>query len=173
MAIRPLVPEDWPDVAEIYRQGIESGNATFETEVPTWESWDAARSADCRLVAEAVGGVPGEGNGGCVIGFAALSPVSGRCVYGGVREAMIYIAAAARGRGVGGALLRRLVAESEAQGIWTLQAGIFPENVASIRIFEKAGFETLGTHRRLGRFHDGRWRDVVLMERRSSVTGVD
>ena len=160
-------------MAEIYRQGIESGNATFETEVPTWESWNAARSTDCRLVAEAVGGEPGEGDGGRVIGFAALSPVSGRCVYGGVREAMIYIAAAARGRGVGGALLRCLVVKSEAQGIWTLQAGIFPENVASIRIFEKAGFETLGTHRRLGRFHDGRWRDVVLMERRSSVTGVD
>lgn len=165
VAIRALVPEDWPAVAEIYRQGIESGNATFETEVPTWESWDAARSPDCRLVAEA--------DGRRVIGFAALSPVSGRCVYGGVREAMIYIAAAARGRGVGGRLLARLVSESEAQGTWTLKAGIFPENHASIRIFEKAGFRIVGTHERLGRFHDGRWRDVVLMERRSRVVGVD
>ena len=161
---RPMTPRDWAVVSEIYRQGIESGNATFETEVPDWESWDASRSPECRLVAEA---------GGEVIGFAALSPVSGRCVYGGVREAMIYIAAAARGRRVGGRLLRRLVAESEAHGIWTLQAGIFPENKTSIRIFEKVGFRILGTHERLGRFHDGRWRDVVLMERRSRVAGVD
>ena len=93
-------------------------------------------------------------------------------MYGGVREAMIYVAAAARGRGVGGRLLRHLVAESEAHGIWTLQAGIFPENASSIRIFQKAGFKILGTHERLGRFHDGRWRDVVLMERRSEVAGV-
>lgn len=164
VTFRPLVAEDYPAVAEIYRQGIESGNATFETEVPDWESWHAGRSPECRLVAEA---------GGEVIGYAALSPVSGRCVYGGVREAMIYIAATVRGRGVGGCLLRRLVADSEAHGIWTLQAGIFPENAGSIRIFEKAGFKILGTHERLGRFHDGRWRDVVLMERRSSVVGVD
>lgn len=158
-----MAPRDWPAVAEIYRQGIESGNATFETEVPGWESWDAARSPECRLVAEA---------GGEVVGYAALSPVSGRCVYDGVREAKIYIAAAARRRGIGGRLLRRLVAESEAHGIWTLQAGVFPENAGSIRIFEKAGFRVLGTHRRLGRFHDGRWRDVVLMERRSGVAGI-
>ena len=159
-----MTPRDWPAVAEIYRQGIESGNATFETEVPDWESWDAARSPECRLVAEA---------GGAVIGYAALSPVSGRSVYDGVREAMIYVAVSARGRGVGGGLLERLVEESEAQGIWTLQAGIFPENAASLRICEKAGFRILGTHERLGRFHDGRWRDVVLMERRSGVAGVD
>lgn len=161
---RPLDPRDWPTVAEIYRQGIVSGNATFETEVPGWESWNAARSPECRFVAEA---------GGEVIGFAALSPVSGRCVYGGVREVMVYIAERARGRGVGGSLLHRLIEETEAQGIWTLQAGIFPENAASIRIFERAGFEILGIHRRLGRFHDGRWRDVVFMERRSEVAGVD
>ena len=159
-----MTPRDWPGVAEVYRQGIESGDATFETEVPDWESWDAARSPECRLVAEC---------GGDVIGYAALSPVSGRCVYDGVREAMIYISAVARGRGVGGRLLRRLVEESEAHGIWTLQAGIFPENAASIRVFEKTGFRILGTHERLGRFHDGRWRDVVLMERRSGVAGVD
>ena len=164
VTFRPLLAEDYPAVADIYREGIESGDATFETEVPDWESWNAARSPECRWVAEA---------DGKVIGYAALSPVSGRCVYGGVREAMIYIAAAARGRGVGGRLLQHLVAESEAHGIWTLQAGIFPENVGSIRIFEKAGFKILGTHERLGRFHDGCWRDVVLMERRSSVTGVD
>lgn len=164
VAFRPLVAEDYPAVAEIYREGIESGNATFETEVPDWDTWNAGRSPECRFVAE---------TGGEVIGYAALSPVSGRCVYGGVREAMIYIAAAARGRGVGGRLLQHLAAQSEAHGIWTLQAGIFLENAGSIRIFEKAGFKILGTHERLGRFHDGRWRDVVLMERRSEVAGVD
>ncbi|MYE70646.1 MAG: N-acetyltransferase family protein, partial [Gemmatimonadetes bacterium] len=125
---RPLDPRDWPTVAEIYRQGIVSGNATFETEVPGWESWNAARSPECRFVAEA---------GGEVIGFAALSPVSGRCVYGGVREVMVYIAERARGRGVGGSLLHRLIEETEAQGIRTHQAGIIPENAASIRIFER------------------------------------
>ncbi len=164
VSFRPLVAADWPAVAEIYRQGIESGNATFETEVPDWESWNAARHPDCRIVAEL---------GGEVAGYAGLSPVSGRCVYGGVCEVMIYIAESARGRGLGGRLLNHLAAESEALGIWTLQAGIFPENGASIRIFEKAGFRILGIHERLGRFHDGRWRDVVMMERRSEVVGVD
>ena len=161
---RPLVAEDWPAVADIYRQGIESGNATFETEVPDWETWNAARSPDCRIIAEADGET---------IGFAGLSPVSKRPVYAGVREVMIYIAASARGRGLGTELLGRLVNETETQGIWTLQAGIFPENAASIRVFELAGFRILGTQERVGRFHDGRWRDVVLMERRSRVTGGD
>ena len=162
VTFRPMVPDDWPAVAEIYRQGIESGNATFETEVPDWESWDAARHPECRMIAE----LDGE-----VAGYAGLSPVSSRCVYGGVCEVMIYVAASVRGRGLGGRLLQRLVRETEDLGIWTLQAGIFPENEASIRIFEKAGFRILGTHERLGRFHDGRWRDVVLMERRSAVAG--
>ena len=164
VTFRPLIASDWPAVAEIYRQGIESGNATFETEVPDWESWNAARHPDCLLVAE----LDGE-----VAGYAGLSPVSSRCVYEGVCEVMIYIAASARGHGVGGQLLQHLVKATEALGIWTLQAGIFPENKASIRIFEKAGFRILGTHERLGRFHDGRWRDVVLMERRSEMAGVD
>ncbi len=163
VTFRPMVPDDWPAVAEIYRQGIESGNATFETEVPDWESWDAARHPECRMIAE----LDGE-----IAGYAGLSPVSSRCVYGGVCEVMIYVAASARGRGLGGALLQRLVRETEDLGIWTLQAGIFPENQASIRIFENAGFRILGTHERLGRFHDGRWRDVVLMERRSAVAGI-
>ena len=164
VTFRPMVPGDWPDVAEIYRQGIESGNATFETDVPDRESWNAARHPACRIMAA----VDGE-----TVGFAALSPVSNRPVYAGVQEVMIYVAASARGRGVGGQLLDRLVQEAEATGIWTLKAGIFPENQASIRIFENAGFRILGTHDRLGRFHDGRWRDVVLMERRSAVAGTD
>ena len=185
VVLRPMAPEDWPEVAEIYRQGIASGDATFETRVPDWESWDAARSPDCRIVAEAGGaGVAGArandrtgrelaARRARVVAFAALSPVSNRPVYAGVREVMVYVAERARGRGVGGRLLARVVKETEACGIWTLQAGIFPENAASIRIFERAGFEILGTHRRLGRFHDGRWRDVILMERRSEVAGVD
>ena len=164
VVLRPMSPADWPAVEEIYRQGIESGNATFETEVPSWESWDAARSPECRIMADM---------DGQVVGFASLSPVSGRCVYGGVREVTIYVAESARGRGVGGQLLSRLVAATEEHGIWTLQAGIFPENAASIRIFERAGFRILGTHERIGRFHDGRWRDVVMMERRSGVVGVE
>jgi len=164
ITFRPLVPADWPEVAEIYRQGIASGDATFETEVPSWDSWSAGRSPDCRIVAEM---------DGRTVGFAVLSPISGRCVYDGVREVTIYIAESARGLGVGSALLNRLIADTEALGIWTLEAGIFPENGASIRIFERCGFRILGTHERLGRFHDGRWRDVVLMERRSRVAGVD
>ncbi len=161
---RPMAPADWPDVAEIYRQGIESGNATFETEVPSWDSWNAAHSPDCRIVAEL---------NGRSAGYCALSPVSARRVYAGVREVAIYVAARDRGRGVGGALLRELVMATEAAGIWTLEAGIFPENAASIRIFERCGFRILGTRERVGRFRNGRWRDVVLMARRSRVAGVD
>lgn len=164
VTFRPLVAGDWPAVAEIYREGIASGNATFETRIPEWETWDAARSPDCRIIAEL---------DGRAVGFAGVSPVSKRPVYAGVREVMVYVAEAARGWGVGGRLLQRLVEETEARGIWTLQGGIFPENAASIRIFAKAGFSILGTHERLGRFHDGRWRDVVLMERRSAVAGTD
>ena len=159
-----MTSHDWPAVVEIYRQGIESGDATFETEAPDWEAWDAARSPECRIVAEV---------GGEVVGYAGLSPVSERPVYAGVCEVMIYVAESARGKGVGGKLLGRIVEETEKEGMWTLQAGIFPENAASIRIFEKCGFRVLGTHERLGRFHDGRWRDVVLMERRSGVAGID
>lgn len=164
VTFRAMVPADWPTVAEIYREGIESGNATFETEVPDWDSWNAARHPACRIIAA----LDGE-----TVGFAALSPVSGRPVYAGVQEVMIYIAASARGRGVGGQLLERLIYETETEGIWTLKAGIFPENRASIHIFERVGFRILGTHDRLGRFHDGRWRDVVMMERRSAVAGLD
>ena len=158
-----MSPDDWPAVADIYRQGIAAGHATFETEVPDQEAWSAARHAACHLVAESAGEV---------VGFAALSPVSRRPVYAGVCEVMIYVAEAQRGRGTGGALLRALVRCSEENGIWTLQAGIFPENVASIRLHERAGFRIVGTHERVGRFHDGRWRDTVLMERRSGRVGL-
>jgi L-amino acid N-acyltransferase YncA len=156
-AIVALLPERWPQVARIYAEGIATGDATFETEVPSWGDWDRTHLADHRLLAEAAGEAAG---------WAALAPVSGRCVYGGVAEVSVYVAAAARGRGVGAALLAALVASSEAGGVWTLQAGIFPENVASLRLHERAGFRVVGVRERLGTLH-GRWRDVVLMERRS------
>ena len=158
MTLRPLRPSDWPEVAEIYRDGIESGHATFETVVPSWEEWDAGKHPSCRVVAERVGRL---------IGFAALSPVSRRAVYRGVAEVMVYVAADHRGQGVGGQLLSELVRLSEDAGFWTLQASIFPENAASIRAHESAGFRVVGTRERIARFHDGRWRDTVLMERRS------
>ncbi len=162
---RPLLAADWPAVADIYRQGIQTGDATFETEIPQWEDWDASRSADCRIVAEA----PDAG----IVGFAALSPASLRPVYAGVHEAMVYVSERVRGKGVGSGLLDALVKESERVGHWTLRAGIFPENLASLRMFKRLGFRVVGMQERLGRFHDGRWRDVVLLERRSPVAGRD
>ena len=157
-----MAPPDWPAVRAVYLQGIATGNATFETEAPQWESWDAAHSAVCRLIAE---------NADAVLGFAALSPVSARGVYAGVAEVSVYVSALARGAGVGGALLRELVRASEAAGFWTLQAGIFPENHASLRLHEKCGFRVLGLRQRVGCLA-GRWRDVVLLERRSPTVGV-
>ncbi|SMB91863.1 GCN5-related N-acetyltransferase [Hymenobacter roseosalivarius DSM 11622] len=153
----------WPAVAAIYTQGIATGNATFETQSPSWEAWDAGHLAHSRLVAA-------DANGN-VLGWAALSAVSGRCVYGGVAEVSVYVADAARGQGVGRQLLSALVAESEKNGIWTLQAGIFPENTASIRLHETQGFRVLGRRVRIGRL-SGAWRDTVLLERRSAVVGV-
>lgn len=164
MTIRPLTEADWPAVRQIYLEGIESGHATFETQPPEWSAWDAARRPEARLVAE---------EGGRVVGFAAVSSVSSRPVYRGVAEVMVYVAAAARGRGVGTALLRGLVDATEAAGIWTLVAGIFPENEASVRAHQRVGFRTVGHHERIGRFHDGRWRDTVLLERRSDRVGLD
>ncbi|MCG6989558.1 MAG: N-acetyltransferase family protein [Gemmatimonadetes bacterium] len=160
--VRTLTPEDWPQVAEIYRQGIATGDATFETRVPTWAQWDADRRREPRLVIEV---------DGRVVGFAVVSPASSREVYAGVAEVMVYVDEAERGRGMGRRLLEALVTATEDAGIWTLQAGIFPENRASIALHEGLGFRVVGVRERLGRFHDGRWRDVVLMERRSRVVG--
>lgn len=159
-----MTEADWPAVREIYREGIESGHATFETDVPGWESWDSGRRPDCRIVAE---------EDGRVVGFAAVSPVSKRPVYAGVCEVMVYVADDARGRGIGTRLMRSLVDATESAGIWTLQASIFPENVASIRAHERVGFRPVGRRERIGRFHDGRWRDTVILERRSERVGVD
>ena len=160
--IEPMRPDHWPAVRAIYLEGIATGNATFEQSAPEWEQWDAGHLPGARIVARSGSGDP--------IGWAALSAVSGRCVYAGVAEVSIYLAEHARGRGVGSRLLARLIADSESQGIWTLQAGIFPENAASIKLHERAGFRIVGTRERLGQMHR-RWRDVVLMERRSSVAG--
>lgn len=162
--LRPMSPGDWPAVADIYRQGIDSGDATFETEAPDWEEWDAARRPDCRIVAEA---------NGRVVGFACISPASARPVYAGVCEVMVYVAQHARGGGLGGGLLQALAEAADAAGVWTLQANVFPENVASIRAHERAGFRVVGVRKRIGRFHDGRWRDTVLLERRSKSAGLD
>ena len=156
-----LLPSDWAAVRAIYLEGIATGNATFEQDAGDWEKWNASKLPACRLVARF------EGN---VVGWAALSPVSSRCVYGGVAEVSVYVAARAQGQGVGRDLLARLVRESEAQGLWTLQAGIFPENTASIRLHQSAGFRIVGTREKLGEMN-GVWRDVVLMERRSAVVG--
>jgi L-amino acid N-acyltransferase YncA len=158
-AIEPLTAAHWPAVRAIYEQGIATGDATFETAAPTWEAWDGGHLAGHRLVAVA---------DGRVVGWAALSPVSERCAYAGVAEASVYVAADAAGRGVGRALLERLVAGAEAAGIWTVQAGVFPENAASLALHRRCGFRTVGVRERLGKL-DGRWRDVVLLERRSPL----
>jgi L-amino acid N-acyltransferase YncA len=159
--IDAMTAGDWPQVAEIYRQGLETGNASFETEVPAPEAWDAAHLPEPRLVARL---------DGAIAGWAALSAVSGRCVYGGVAEVSVYVAAGSAGRGVGRRLLSELVRLSEEAGIWTLQAGIFPENTASLALHERCGFRVVGRRERLG-CHNGVWRDVVLVERRSATVG--
>ncbi|HEX3331393.1 MAG TPA: GNAT family N-acetyltransferase [Gaiellales bacterium] len=161
VAIAALVPGDWDDVARIYAEGIETRLATFETEVPTWEEWDRAHLAEHRLMAR---------EDGRAAGWAALAAVSSRCAYAGVAEVSVYVAAAARGHGIGTALLTALVASSEAGGVWTLEGGILPENEASVRMHERCGFRVVGCRERLGRM-DGEWRNVLLLERRSRVAG--
>lgn len=159
--IDKMAPSDWPAVRRIYEEGIETGDATFESEPPPWEEWDAAHLPACRLVAR---------EGDSVLGWAALSLVSERCVYAGVAEVSVYVSLNATGRGVGKTLMGALIEASEREGIWTLQAGIFPENVASLRLHLGCGFREVGRRERLGRIN-GVWRDVVLMERRSDVVG--
>jgi L-amino acid N-acyltransferase YncA len=157
LLIRELEAKDWPAVRTIFEEGIASGQATFETAAPSWESWDGAHSL--RLVAE---------EDGEVLGWAALSPYSARPAYSGVAEESVYVAARARGRGVGRALLTALVDRSERAGIWTLQAGVFPENRASVTLHLGCGFRVVGVRERIGRLN-GEWRDVLLLERRSEV----
>jgi L-amino acid N-acyltransferase YncA len=158
--IRDLRPDDWPAVRAIYEEGIRSGDATFETQTPSWERWDAAHP-ELRLVAE---------RDGSVVGWAALSPASGRHCYRGVGEVSVYVAEEARSAGLGRALLEELVDRSEQAGYWTLTAGVFPENEASIRLHEACGFREVGVRERLSELR-GVWPDVVLLERRSTLVG--
>ena len=159
-----MVADDWPACRRIYEEGIATGQATFETAAPEWEAWDAAHVAAGRLAARDAADR--------VIGWAALSPVSDRCAYEGVAEASIYVASSVRRQGVGGALMRALLDAADVAGIWTVQAGVLVENQASLALAERAGFRTIGIREQIGRL-DGRWRDVMLLERRSSVVGVD
>ena len=152
-------PDDWPAVRAIYKAGIATRNATFETTVPDWPAWDAAHLPGHRLVVR----VDDQ-----VVGWSALAPVSDRCAYAGVAEDSIYVASQAQGHGIGRALLTAIVASAEQGGIWTVQTGIFPENQPSVRLHQTCGFRLVGVRERLGRL-GGRWRDVLLMERRSPV----
>ena len=159
VVVADLRPEHWPEVVRIYAEGIATGDATFETEVPSWERWDAAHVREHRFVAL---------RDGEVVGWVAAGAVSDRCVYAGVVEHSVYVAEAARGLGVGRALLEVLIASTEAAGIWTIQSGVFPENSASLRLHERLGFEVVGRRRRIGKLA-GVWRDVIAIERRSPV----
>lgn len=161
MTVRAMTAADWPAVRAIYEDGIATGHATFETSAPAWEQWDGDHLEACRLVAE---------DAGEVLGWAALTQVSGRCVYAGVAEVSIYVAPAAHGRGIGQRLLSALIDQSERAGLWTLQAGIFPENDASVALHERCGFRIVGRREKLGKTN-GAWRDVLLLERRSTIAG--
>lgn len=167
-AVSPLAEAHWPAVREIYAAGIATGDATFESTTPSWESFDNTRLADHRLVALDADGA--------VVGWVACTSVSSRSVYAGVVEHSVYVAPSAQGRGVGHVLLDAFVASTEAAGIWTIQSAVFPENRASLRLHEQHGFRVVGTRERIGRSttgpRAGQWRDTVLIERRSTVTGL-
>lgn len=163
MEIRKMHKEDWPYVAQIYQEGMDTGVATFEKEVPDYELWDANHLEVGRLVAT---------NGSAVMGWAALSPVSSRCVYGGVAEVSVYVGSLFTKLGVGKALMEGLILESEKAGFWTLQSGIFPENKASIALHQKVGFRYIGKRERIGK-RNNLWIDNLLFERRSTLVGID
>jgi L-amino acid N-acyltransferase YncA len=160
MQIRPMSAEDWKQVRLIYSEGIETGNATFETKVPGWEEWNIKHLEKCRLVAV---------HNNIILGWAALSPVSARSAYSGVTEVSVYVKSSTRNQGIGNALLKKLIEDSEVHDIWTLQAGIFPENVESIKLHKANGFRKVGIREKIGILH-GRWRDVILFERRSKIS---
>lgn len=160
--IDEMKASDWPQAAEIYMEGIRTKIATFQSEAPNWEDWDRSHCSACRLTARW---------GDTILGWAALSPVSGRCVYSGVAEVSIYIGTSYQGQKVGTALLEELIRLSEENGYWTLQSGIIRENAASLNLHKKCGFREIGYRERLGKMDNGKWHDVVLVERRSKVAG--
>jgi len=163
MRIRKMKPSDWGQVSQIYLEGIATGFATFEQHIPSYEAWDNAHVEHCRLVAETTGEIHG---------WAALSPVSSRCVYGGVGEVSVYIGAKSRGMGVGQLLMESLITASETAGYWTIQSRIFPENQASINLHKKVGFRYIGKRERVGKIN-GVWKDNLLFEKRSKTIGID
>lgn len=162
MEIKSIQEKDYPTIVEIYLQGIATGHATFQTAAPYWEEWDKSHLPFCRLVAF---------ENEEILGWAALSPVSLRCVYGGVAEVSIYVANSARGKGIGKIIFGQLIKESEQNGLWTLQSGIFPENISSIKLHEEMGFRKIGYKEKIGKMN-GVWRDNVIMERRSKIVGI-
>ena len=161
--IRQIKQEDWEAVSRIYKLGIETGIATFETEIPTWEKWNRSHLIKCRNTAWL---------DDQLVGWGALSPVSDRCVYRGIAEVSVYVDDNYKGKGIGTQLLQRLIDESEKEGLWTLQSGIFRENEASIRLHKKVGFREIGYREKVGK-KDGIWYDNVLLERRSKKTGIN
>ena len=164
--VEPMTPEDWPQVRRIYEEGIATGTATLERAAPDWSHFDHSHRHDCRLVAR-------DQPGGPALGWTALSAYSARRVYAGVAWESVHVAANARGHGVGRTLLEALIEASEAAGLWTLMAGIQADNVASLALHETVGFRRIGVQVAVGRDPSGRWRDVVLLERRSTVVGMD
>jgi L-amino acid N-acyltransferase YncA len=164
--VEPMTTDDWTEVRRIYAEGIATGDATLEREAPAWAHFDHSHPLECRLVAR-------DGAGGAVVGWTALGGYSSRKVYNGVAWESVYVGAGARGRGVGRALLQALIPASEAAGYWTLLAGVLAENAPSLALHEGVGFRRIGVQRRLGQDAAGRWRDVVLLERRSSFIGAD
>ena len=162
--IKNIEQEDWDTVSKIYHLGIETGNATFETEIPTWHKWNDVHLQSCRLAAKI------ENN---LVGWAALSSVSDRCVYGGVAEVSVYVDTNYNGIGIGTKLLQELILQSEKEGIWTLQSGIFPENKASLKLHKKLGFREIGFREKIGKMKNGVWRDNIILERRSKIVGIN
>lgn len=163
MKLRALEEKDWQAVSMIYQQGIDTGNATFEQDVPTWQDWNNSHLQMCRIVAE----IDNQ-----VVGWVALSPVSSRCVYGGVAEVSVYVSSDFGGQKIGTQLLTHLIEQSEQNGIWTLQAGIFPENIASLKLHFKVGFREVGFREKIGKMN-GIWRNTLLLEKRSTIVEVD
>ncbi len=168
ISILPMTEKHWPQVSKIYQEGIDTGNATFEAEPPAWSCWNEAHMSDCRLIAV---------DGNEVLGWAALSPVSSRCVYAGIAEISVYVSNSSKRKGVGRKLLTALIKESEKAGVWTLNASVFPENEASIKLHESLGFRVIGIKEKVGKMTFGplknEWRDNVLLEKRSSFVGIN